>query len=263
MLTEFRQAHLPRGCIRPDNVVSWFTTELYDAFGDSMFVEIDLAGPELLETEGRDLLYVNFRPQGGGPNDQRVLGFPVPEGSGLVRHLHQLVFELGARFGWRQADVVDFVLADETPPFRRIRTRFAPASVGAPPVTSRLLLSVDPTTHPDALMAVYRVARSRVTLRGRRHRLAPKTYELAWFAASRGGGEGWDRSMMRWNIERGANKYADVRRFRRDVTTARRRVLFPPLRGYFNMEVAGRSIEELLDESPAPTDDNPSEERSA
>lgn len=169
---------------------------------------------------------------------------------GALEHLALLSESLAERYCWPQWQAAVFVLTGSAPrvPSLTFRVdRKLPAAelekglwsdLSRLKVTTRIVLSIDPSVPPDDVARKYRVLRAAVHGRTadqdvRYRELSDKHLELAIFAAARPEHEpaadrrrAWDKQHPQWKY-----RAANIANFRRDYIMAQRRLLHPEYGG--------------------------------
>jgi hypothetical protein len=115
---------------------------------------------------------------------------------GRLDRLRQVSDALARSFGWDPADAATYVLTGQTLPVSAIEAR---VQLALPlPARSKIVLTVDPTSTPAEVAAVYSAVRAEQF--GRVRRLDEQHAKLAVFAA-RQGERPIDEQMAEWNAQ--------------------------------------------------------------
>lgn len=212
-VSEFRRLAFPGGrpLLAPAEVVDWIDAR-YDA-GD----------------------YSGVDPTSRAPRPFRALRLYRDDGAwvwdvdpaSLLGKLADLCVALTAAYRWPHSLALEFALTDWYPPIPSIEVRAELSDTH--PFLHRIVLTIDPATAPEEILAHYLKMR-REELKVDRYRdVGPEILALARLALRRAGSPRaalmaeWNKSVLRSG--RKWNTYTSVSRFNRDAERARHRLL--------------------------------------
>lgn len=235
----FRRRHLPRALLSQDEIGNWIAEQERRARPAKWPVSIELK-PDVdasyrasAEVHLARVPYVEFTWIERTSENWVGGRWPVPPGS-VLASLAELASDLHRRWRWREHEAVAWVLSGVEPYLiaieghSTIRRNFNHI-LGSYDVLSRITIDVDPVVTPEQLAGWWRGIRHRI-LSGRYRPMSEKHLALARFGASRPESTAWEEDRLAWNREVGTEhpnwRYEDRRNYRRDATSAVRRVLF-------------------------------------
>lgn len=159
-----------------------------------------------------------------------------------------LTERLANDFGWSLQQAQWFIATNDCPYVPEVMVE---ARICDDPLASKLVLTIDPTTDPDKVAAVYTKARAEI--RGRKfHSQSDKHALLGFFTwQPPGHSPQWERLLEDWNelvSDEEGWPYARMNQFRRDAAAAQARLYRPSYlpvtdaSGYIYMDLDGTSV---------------------
>ena len=234
----FRRQHLAEGLLKRQDVIEWIIKQAAEDGPASRYVRLPIPGDHELTRRNRRFiveppLKISDTPSAtqvevellsyASPDHQSVEVIAVRHG-GRLDGLRILTKSLARRYTWQEAQATTFILTGITPLLSSLRGGFRMRF--SQPISSRIIMDIDPTLTPEEVAEHYKNLRS--NLIGTRYRsMTEKHLRLAeFYRDDKPEGATWAALMDKWNHSQNKGwRYNRFEVFARDCKQAWHRLM--------------------------------------